>query len=82
MGNSSPPLHIQSTDITNTQPGEAELKLYDLSGRLITTQNFIVSEGGNSLSLDLKSTGIESGVYIIHIKAPGLSEGRRIVFAP
>lgn len=78
----NPVSDILSLDITNTQPGEAELKLYDLSGRLVITQIFSVGDNGCSHSVDLTSIGLNSGVYIIELYAPGLFESCRIVFAP
>lgn len=78
----NPVSDILSLDIYGAQPGKAEFNLYDLSGRLITTQNFIVGEGCCSHDVHLSSLGLESGVYIIHLSATGLHECRRIVFAP
>jgi len=78
----NPTSEIMILDITSTQPGLAEFKLYDLSGRLVTKQSFDVGIGGNSHSVNLNNLGLESGIYLIQLSAPGLSECRKIVFTP
>jgi len=78
----NPVSDILNIKITTVQSGYGEFKLYDLSGRLVTTQSFSVSEGGSSQEINLNYLGLESGIYIVQITAPGISERRKVVFAP
>jgi hypothetical protein len=66
--------------ITDAQPGPVSLKIYDLSGRLISDQQLIAGEGDNYFDVDCASLNIKSGIYIVKLSASDLYQVRRIVF--
>lgn len=66
--------------ISNAEPGTARLRIYDLSGRLISDQQFIAGEGDTYFDVDFTSLNIKSGIYIVKLSAPELYQVRRIVF--
>jgi hypothetical protein len=50
-----------------TKTGNLEIKITDLSGRMIKHENYNVLKGNNQLSIAMEST-IPSGVYLLHCR--------------
>jgi hypothetical protein len=59
-------------------PGQVSLKVYDITGRLVTTlAEGMAQVGSHSVRFDASSLG--SGIYFVHMTAPGFSEAKKIV---
>jgi hypothetical protein len=78
----NPVYDIMNIDITNAQPGNAEIKIYDILGRTIYNKKFSSSENVESIEVNIDELNVKPGVYIINIKAPGISAVRKIIYAP
>lgn len=57
--------------------GEAEVRLYGASGRLLREGRHRVTEGGNQLPLDL--TGLAPGLYALRVDAGGRSDYGKVI---
>ena len=56
-------------DFSLVEPAEIQILLYNLSGQQLFLQKVSASEGVQQLSLDLKTAGIQSGVYFLELRS-------------
>ena len=63
--------------ISNLFPGRAEVNIYDLKGKQIFNDQFIVSIESNKFTIDL--SGVSNGVYLLNVVLNGSKLSRKLV---
>ena len=76
----NPVCDVMSLNVESLESGAAEIRIYDLSGRLVSDKELYVNCGINLLTMDLAEMGMKSGVYVVQFSSPGISEENKIVF--
>jgi hypothetical protein len=76
----NPVCEVMSLNVESLESGPAEIRIYDLSGRLVFSQELFVDCGNNLLTINLSDVGMKSGVYIVQFSSPGISEKKTVVF--
>lgn len=66
--------------LANFQPGQIEISIYDLSGRLISKTAGISESGDECYQLDLKQYNLKSGIYFIQISSTTASLTGKIIY--
>lgn len=73
----NPSTGIFNVLISNLFPGRAEVNVYDLKGKQIYNDQFIVSIESNKFSIDL--SGVSKGVYLLNVVLNGSKLSRKLV---
>jgi hypothetical protein len=74
-----PTTNILTCRLSIAQPGDVEIKLYDLAGRIVKTQRLNATLGEMVTTLDV--SGMTSGVYMFEACSSGEKSTKRIVVA-
>ncbi|MBD3370647.1 T9SS type A sorting domain-containing protein [Candidatus Fermentibacteria bacterium] len=62
----------------NLEEGPVTVELYDLAGRMTSSRRF---EGSLPERLEMETTNLSPGVYLVRIRTRGISETRKVVVA-
>ncbi len=73
----NPSTGIFNVLISNLFPGRAEVNVFDLKGKQIFNDQFIVSIESNKFSIDL--SGVAKGVYLLNVALNGSKLSRKLV---
>ena len=76
----NPVCEVMSLNVESLESGPAEIRIYDLSGRVVFDKELSVNCGNNLFAIDLADIGMKSGVYVVQFSSPGISEKNTIVF--
>jgi len=74
-----PTTSILTCRLTIAQPGNLEIKLYDLAGRMVQSQRLFATPGAMETALDV--SGLAGGVYMLEAGSNGEKSTKRIVIA-
>jgi hypothetical protein len=74
-----PTTNVLTCRLNIAQPGDVEMKLYDLAGRIVKSQRFQANAGEMETMLDV--SGLAGGVYMLEAGSSGEKSIKRVVVA-
>jgi uncharacterized repeat protein (TIGR03803 family) len=73
----NPVINEASLTVTVTRPGQLQARIIDNAGRVVKQQQWILSTGSTSLSVDVK--GLTKGIYYLELKGEMINERQKFV---
>ena len=70
-------IHVEA--FNNGELTHADINFYDMSGRLLLSQDHILQQGANLVSINLYAEGLREGLYIIELKSEQFLQRQQVM---